>query len=465
MEKLFFDYSNTIGLLNKNEIDSLQEKVNLCHDMLHNGTGEGSDFLGWVDLPNSYNIEEFERVKSAAEKIRNQSEIFLVIGVGGSYLGARAAIEMLNHSFYNELPKDKRKGPKIYYVGHNVSSTYISHLLEVIEGQDISINVISKSGTTTEPALAFRILKEYMENKYGSEKASKRIYATTDKSKGALRELSDQEGYETFVVPRDIGGRYSVLTSVGLLPMAVAGIDIEEIMRGARVAAKEFSVNSLSENSCYQYASIRNLLYKKGKTTEILVNYEPKLCYFGEWFKQLFGESEGKDGKGIFPASLNFSTDLHSMGQYIQEGRRNLFETILNIEKSHKDIMIKKTEEDLDRLNYLDGKTIGFVNTKAMEGVLAAHVEGGVPNLIINIPENTPYYFGYLVYFFMKACGMSGYLLGVNPFNQPGVEQYKRNMFRLLGKPGHEDIYEEVTILCENVLHSRSNSNRTICFN
>jgi len=433
MEPITIDYSKSLGFLRQNEIDVLEERINQCHDMLHNGTGQGSDYLGWVDLPDNYDREELARIKAAAEKIRSESEVFLVVGIGGSYLGARAAIEMLSHSFYNELPRDKRKGPKIYYVGHNLSSSYISHLLEVIEGQDISINVISKSGTTTEPALAFGILKEYMENKYGSQEASQRIYATTDKSKGVLRELSLHEGYETFVVPDNVGGRYSVLTSVGLLPMAVAGINIDEVMEGARAAARDLRVSSLKDNSCYQYAAIRNILYVKGFTTEVIVNYEPQLFYFGEWFKQLFGESEGKNGKGIFPAAVNFTTDLHSMGQYIQDGRRHIFETILNVEKSHEEIIIKRTEEDMG-LNYLAGKTMSFVNNKAFEGTLSAHIDGGVPNLIINIPEISPYYFGYLVYFFEKACAISGYLLGVNPFDQPGVEAYKRNMFKLLGK-------------------------------
>jgi len=433
MEPITIDYSKSLGFLRQNEIDVLEERINQCHDMLHNGTGQGSDYLGWVDLPDNYDREELARIKTAAEKIRSESEVFLVVGIGGSYLGARAAIEMLNHSFYNELPRDKRKGPKIYYVGHNLSSTYINHLLEVIEGQDISINVISKSGTTTEPALAFAIFKEYMENEYGKKEATQRIYATTDKSKGVLRELSFHEGYETFVVPDNVGGRYSVLTPVGLLPMAVAGINIDEVMEGARAAARDLRIDNIKVNSSYQYAAIRNILYDKGKTTEIMVNYEPRLFYLGEWFKQLFGESEGKNGKGIFPASVNFTTDLHSMGQYIQDGRRNIFETILNVEESSEDIIIKETEEDMG-LNYLAGKTMGFVNNKACEGTLSAHIDGGVPNLIINIPEISPYYFGYLVYFFEKACAISGYLLGVNPFDQPGVEAYKRNMFKLLGK-------------------------------
>lgn len=436
MRQITLDYSSASHVLSQQEINSLEERVQICHDMLHNGTGLGNDYLGWLELPNNYDRDEFERMKDTAEKIRKESEVFLVVGIGGSYLGARAAIELLNHGFYNELPKNKRKGPKIYYVGHNISDTYLSQLLEIIEGQDLSINVISKSGTTTEPAIIFRVLKEYMENKYGKKEAAKRIYATTSKNTGALKELSVKEGYETFTIPDNIGGRYSVLTSVGLLPMAVAGIDVDEVMRGSQIAYKDLSANNLKDNICYQYAAIRNLLYDKGKTTEVMVGYEPNLFYLGEWFKQLFGESEGKDGKGIFPAFLNFTTDLHSMGQYIQEGRKTLFETILKVEKYQNVNSIKRLEEDIDGLNYLDGKTIGFINEKAMEGTLVAHVEGGVPNLIINIPEIKPYYLGYLVYFFEKACGMSGYLLEVNPFDQPGVEAYKRNVFKLLGKPG-----------------------------
>lgn len=440
MGKITLDYDNTLSFISRNEIDNLQERVNQCHGMLHNGTGAGSHFLGWVDWPNEYDKEEFARVKTAAAKIRNQCDAFLVIGIGGSYLGARAAIEMLNTGFYNELPREKRKGPKIYYVGHNVSPLYISQLLQVIEGQELCINVISKSGTTTEPAISFRILKEYMAHKYGQEEASKRIYATTDKRRGALRMLADQEGYETFVVPDNIGGRYSVLTPVGLLPMAVTGINIDAVMEGAQAAVRDLRMNNLQDNSCYQYAVIRNLLYSRGKMIEILVNYEPRLFYLGEWFKQLFGESEGKQGKGIFPASLNFTTDLHAMGQYIQDGQRMLFQTVLNVAKNQQDLVVKKAADDLDGLNYLQGKTLGFINQKALEGALAAHVAGGVPNLVLNIPEISPYYYGYLVYFLEKACGMSGYLLGVNPFDQPGVEAYKRNMARLLGKPEYEEV-------------------------
>lgn len=433
MGKITLQYSKSFDL----EINTYEERVRECHRMLHQGTGPGSDYLGWVDLPNTYDREEFERVKEAAKRIRSGSDVFIVVGIGGSYLGSRAAIEMLKDTFYNELPANKRNGPKIYFAGHNISSTYLKELLDIIDGQDISINVISKSGTTTEPAIAFRILKEYMEEKYGKREASKRIYVTTDKAKGALKTLADKEGYESFVIPDDVGGRYSVLTPVGLLPMAVAGIDIDEVMKGGQEAFKDLSHDDLSNNLAYKYAVLRNLLYSKGKTTEIMVSYEPNLFYFGEWYKQLFGESEGKDGKGIFPAYLNYTTDLHSMGQYVQDGMRNIFETILNVEKSKYDLVINEDEDNLDGLNYLSGKTLDFVNKMAMKGTILAHEDGGVPNIIINIPELSPYYFGYLAYFFEKACGMSGYLLGVNPFNQPGVEAYKANMFRLLGKPGY----------------------------
>lgn len=405
--------------------------------MLHQGTGKGSEYLGWVDLPNKVTNEELKNINNIATRIKNQSDVFIVVGIGGSYLGARAAIEMLNHSFYNELPKEKRKGPKIYFAGHNISSNYINNLLDTIDGQDVSINVISKSGTTTEPAIAFRILKEYMENKYGIEGASSRIYVTTDNSKGALKALSERQSYESFVIPDDIGGRYSVLTPVGLLPMAVAGIDIEEVIRGARDGSDRLSNPNIEENPAYLYAVLRNILYSKGRTNEAIVSYEPNLFYFGEWFKQLFGESEGKDGKGILPMSLNFTTDLHSMGQYIQDGIKNIFETTIFIENCKEEIFIKKDHSNLDGLNYLSGKTFEYVNRKAMEGTIEAHVDGEVPNIILRVPEINEYYFGYLSYFFQKACGMSGYLLGVDPFNQPGVEAYKNNMFRLLEKPGY----------------------------
>jgi len=442
MKNIKLDYSNSFT--KDHEIEYLKEPVLQAHKMLHNKTGAGNDFLGWIDYPVNYDKEEFERIKKAAEKIRNNSEVFIVIGIGGSYLGARAAIEALSHSFYNMLPKDKKNGPDVYFVGNNISGTYLKHLFDIIEGKDISINVISKSGTTTEPAIAFRAIKTYMEDKYGKDGAKERIYATTDKSRGALRELSNREGYETFVIPDDVGGRFSIFTPVGMLPIAVAGMDIDDMFKGAKDGREEYMEEDIDKNPCYQYAAIRNILYNKGKLIEILVNYEPSLHYISEWWKQLYGESEGKDGKGIFPASVDFSTDLHSMGQYIQDGRRHLFETVLNVGSPREDIEIPTDEANLDNLNYLSGKAMDFVNKKAFEGTLLAHVDGGVPNLIINIPEMNEYYFGKLIYFFEKACGISGYLLGVNPFDQPGVESYKKNMFALLGKPGFEDLREEL---------------------
>ncbi len=444
MNTLKLDLSKATSFLGEHEIKYMQEAVDMAHKKLHEGIGAGSDFLGWVDLPVNYDKEEFARIKSAAEKIKSDSDVLIVIGIGGSYLGARAAIEMLNSNFYNTLDNNSRKTPKIFYVGNNISSTYMHDLLQAIEGKDISLNIISKSGTTTEPAIAFRILKDYVEKKYGKEEAKKRIYATTDAAKGALKGLAVQEGYEQFVVPDNVGGRFSVLTAVGLLPIAAAGIDIDEMMKGASDAREEYLNPNVLENDCYKYAAARNALYNKGKGIEILVNYEPNLQYFGEWWKQLYGESEGKDGKGLFPSSVNFSTDLHSMGQYIQEGRRDIFETIINVEKPKYEVTIEATEDNADGLNFLAGKTMDFVNKKAFEGTLLAHNDGGVPNLIVNVPELTPYYFGKMVYFFEKACGISGYLLGVNPFDQPGVEAYKKNMFALLGKPGFEDMKAEL---------------------
>lgn len=434
------DLSKTAPFLKDYEVGYMEGMVKAAHEKLHSKTGAGNDFLGWIDLPVNYDKDEFSRIKNAAERIRNNSEVLVVIGIGGSYLGARAAIEMLSHSFSNVLDSSKRNGPQIFFVGNNISSTYMSDLLEAVEGKDISVNVISKSGTTTEPAIAFRIFKAYLEKKYGKEEAKKRIFATTDKSKGALKSLADTEGYETFVVPDDVGGRFSVLTAVGLLPIAVAGIDIDEIMRGAADGREEYSNPLLDANECYKYAAARNALYNKGKSIEILVNYEPSLHYFNEWWKQLYGESEGKDGKGLFPAAVDFSTDLHSMGQYIQEGRRDLIETVINVQEVKKKIFIEETADDGDGLNFLAGKDMDFVNKRAFQGTLLAHNDGGVPNMVIDVPEISPYYFGKLVYFFEKACGISGYLLGVNPFNQPGVEAYKKNMFALLGKPGYEDM-------------------------
>ena len=441
---LKLDLTKTQQFLNQQEIDNFEGMVKDAHDKLHNGTGAGSDFLGWVDLPVNYDKDEFERIKAAAKRIQENSDALIVIGIGGSYLGARAAIEMLTNNFYNSLPKSKRKTPAIFYVGNNISSTYMAELLDAVEGLDLSVNVISKSGTTTEPAIAFRIFKDLLEKKYGKEEAKKRIYATTDAKKGALKNLADNEGYETFVIPDDVGGRFSVLTAVGLLPIAAAGINIDEMMQGAADAREKYSNPSLKENECYQYAAARNCLYNKGKNIEILVDYEPSIHYFNEWWKQLYGESEGKDQKGIFPAAVDFTTDLHSMGQFIQEGSRTMFETVINVEKPKHSVVIESNEENLDGLNFLAGKTMDEVNKCAFHGTVLAHNDGGVPNMILNVPELTPYYFGQMVYFFEKAVGISGYLLGVNPFNQPGVEAYKKNMFALLGKPGYEDMKEEL---------------------
>jgi glucose-6-phosphate isomerase len=438
MQKVGFDYSNALSFVKENEISYLSEFVKSAHSMLHNKSGAGSDFLGWVDLPKSYDKAEFARIKAAAEKIKSDSDALVVIGIGGSYLGARAAIEALSHSFHNMLPKAGRGVPEIYFVGNSISSTYIIELFELLKDKDISVNIISKSGTTTEPALAFRVFREYMENKYGKAEASKRIYATTDKARGALKKLADEEKYESFVIPDDVGGRFSVLTAVGLLPIAVAGIDIDAMMKGAADACELYNNPDLAANECYQYAAVRNALYRKGKTTEIMVNYEPSLHFVTEWWKQLYGESEGKDQKGIFPAGVDFTTDLHSMGQYVQDGLRNIFETVLCVETPRKNMTIKEDKDNIDGLNFLTGKDIDLVNKKAMQGTILAHTDGGVPNLVINIPKMDSYWFGNIVYFFEKACGISGYLLGVNPFDQPGVEAYKKNMFALLGKPGYE---------------------------
>jgi glucose-6-phosphate isomerase len=439
MAHISFDYSKALSFFGEHEVTYLRDFVKVAHHSLHEKTGAGSDFLGWIDLPVDYDKEEFARIQKAAEKIKQDSDILLVIGIGGSYLGARAALEFLQHSFYNALPKEKRQTPQVIFVGNNISSTYMQDLMDLLDGKDFSINVISKSGTTTEPALAFRIFRKLLEEKYGAEEAKKRTYATTDKARGALKTLADEEGYESFVIPDDVGGRYSVLTAVGLLPIAVSGADIQMMMNGAAQAREDFSQSELEDNLAYQYAAVRNVLYNKGKTIEMLINYEPSLMYFSEWWKQLFGESEGKDQKGIYPSSANFSTDLHSLGQYVQEGRRDLFETIIKVEKPRHELTIEKEANDLDGLNYLAGQTVDFVNNKAFEGTLLAHTDGGVPNLIVSIPQLDEYTFGYLVYFFEKACAMSGYLLGVNPFDQPGVEAYKVNMFALLGKPGFEE--------------------------
>ena len=438
MRSIKLDYSKTLNFVSREEIEAMEQQVLAAHKTLTEKTGEGSDYLGWLNLPFDYDKEEFARIKMSAEKIKSDSDVLIVIGIGGSYLGAKAAIDMLSNNFYNLLSKDERKTPQILFAGNSISGSYLSQLLKFVEKKDFSVNVISKSGTTTEPAVAFRVFKELLEKKYGKEGAKSRIYATTDKEKGALKNLADSEGYATFVVPDDVGGRFSVLTAVGLLPIAVSGADIDQLMAGAQAAVKEYEGCDLKTNDCYMYAAIRNILYNKGKQTELVVNYEPRLHYFGEWWKQLYGESEGKDGKGILPAAVDFSTDLHSMGQYIQDGRRVLFETVLNVEESSDDVTIDETEDNIDGLNFLAGKTMSFVNNKAFLGTLLAHNDGGVPNMVVNIPEINEYYLGMLIYFFEKACGISGYILGVNPFNQPGVEAYKKNMFALLGKPGFE---------------------------
>ena len=406
--------------------------------------GAGNDFLGWIDLPVDYDKDEFNRIKSAAEKIKSDSDVLLVIGIGGSYLGARAAIEFLRHNFYNMVDKSVRKTPEIYFVGNNISSTYVKHLMDVIGDRDFSINIISKSGTTTEPAIAFRVFKKMLEAKYGKKEAAKRIYATTDKAKGALKNLATEEGYESFVVPDDIGGRFSVLTAVGLLPIAVSGADLDKLMEGAASGRKHALEADFEENDALLYAAMRNILLRKGKNVEIVANYEPSLHYVSEWWKQLFGESEGKDQKGIFPAAVDLTTDLHSMGQFIQDGARIMFETVINVETPQCEITIEEEPVDLDGLNYLAGKTMDFVNKSAMNGTILAHTDGNVPNLMVKVPEQNEFYLGELFYFFEFACGVSGYLLGVNPFNQPGVESYKRNMFALLGKPGYEKEREEL---------------------
>ena len=444
MEKLNFNYQFAKNFFNENELRQIKPYVELANEVLTSKSGAGSDFLGWVDLPENYDKDEFARIKKAAEKIKNDSEVLIVIGIGGSYLGAKAAIEFLSHSFYNNLPKDKRKTPEIYFAGTNMSGVYLQHLIEVVGDRDFSVNVISKSGTTTEPAIAFRVFKKMLEEKYGKEEAAKRIYATTDKEKGALKTLATAEGYETFVVPDNVGGRFSVLTAVGLLPIAAAGINIDDLMAGAKDAMNDFANKNMDENQALQYAAVRNILHRKGKHLELMVNYEPRVHYLAEWWKQLFGESEGKDGKGLYPTSADFSADLHSLGQYIQEGKRLFFETVVSIGKPEVEFIIESDKDNLDGLNFIAGKTLDYVNKKATDGVILAHIDGDVPNLGVNIPEATPYHLGYTFYFFEKACGVSGYLLGVNPFDQPGVEAYKKNMFALLGKPGYEEAGKEL---------------------
>ena len=442
--KLNFSYQFAKNFFNEDELKQIKPYVELANEVLTSKTGAGNDFLGWVDLPETYDKDEFARIKKAAEKIKNDSEVLVVIGIGGSYLGAKAAIEFLSHSFYNNLPKDKRKTPEIYFAGTNMSGVYLQHLIEVVGDRDFSVNVISKSGTTTEPAIAFRVFKKMLEEKYGKEEAAKRIYATTDKEKGALKTLAAAEGYETFVVPDNVGGRFSVLTAVGLLPIAAAGINIDDLMAGAKDAMNDFANKNMDENQALQYAAVRNILHRKGKDLELMVNYEPRVHYLAEWWKQLFGESEGKDGKGLYPTSADFSADLHSLGQYIQEGKRLFFETVVSIGKPEVEFVIESDKDNLDGLNFIAGKTLDYVNKKATDGVILAHIDGNVPNLGVNIPEATPYHLGYTFYFFEKACGVSGYLLGVNPFDQPGVEAYKKNMFALLGKPGYEEAGKEL---------------------
>lgn len=429
------------GFITEEELQKQDAQARQCAQWLDSGEGAGSDFIGWVDLPVNYDKEEYDRIKKAAKKIQGQCDVFLVIGIGGSYLGARAALDFIQSPIYNNLKKDT---PDVYFVGNSISSRSLAEVMSLIEGRDFAINVISKSGTTTEPAIAFRLLKKELIKRYGAKEAKERIYATTDRAKGTLKKLSDREGYETFVIADDIGGRYSVLTAVGLLPMAVSGIDIDAVMKGAKDARKAYQGGTIADNDCLRYAAIRHCLMNKRRDVEILVNYEPALVMFGEWYKQLFAESHGKDKKGIFPVSANFSTDLHSIGQYIQDGADILFETVLWIQRSREDIFIQKEEEDMDGLNFLAGQSMQYVNQKAFQGTLLAHVDGNVPNIVLEIPEADAYHFGYLVYFFEKACGIGGYMLNVNPFDQPGVESYKKNMFALLGKPGYEDRKEEL---------------------
>lgn len=439
-----FIYSTAKDFIAEEELTMIKDSVLGAKKMLLDKTGAGNDFLGWIDLPVDYDKEEFSRIEKAAEKIKKDSDVLVVIGIGGSYLGARATIEFLRHSFYNSISKEQRKTPEIYFVGNNISSTYISHLLEVIGDRDFSVNIISKSGTTTEPAIAFRIFKKKLEEKYGKEEAAKRIYATTDRAKGALKHMADEEGYETFVVPDDVGGRFSVLTAVGLLPIAVSGADITKLMEGAAYMRSRCLENEFENNDAMLYAAVRNILLRKNKSIEILCNYEPALHYVGEWWKQLYGESEGKDKKGIFPAAVDLTTDLHSMGQFIQDGQRTMFETVIELEDPQCDLTIEAEAVDLDGLNYLAGKTVDFVNKSAMQGTRLAHSDGDVPNLLIKLPYRDEFSLGQLFYFFEFAVAISGYLLGVNPFNQPGVESYKKNMFALLGKPGFEKEREEL---------------------
>jgi glucose-6-phosphate isomerase len=445
-----FDYSNARFMVSDDNLKAMSKRVLDAKEVLVSRTGAGNDFLGWLDLPINYDKEEFARIKKAAAKIQSDSEILIVIGIGGSYLGARAAIEALRHSFYNVIPKEQRKTPQIFFAGNNISSTYLEHLLEVVGDRDFSINIISKSGTTTEPAIAFRLFKRLLIEKYGEKEAAKRIYATTDKARGALKNLADAEGYETFVVPDDVGGRFSVLTAVGLLPIAVSGADIDKLMEGAAYSRDFCLTQPFEQNYALQYAAIRNILLEKGKTMEILANYTPSVHYIGEWWKQLFGESEGKDGMGLFPTACDFTTDLHSLGQFIQDGTKNHIETVLDVQNPRRKIIMEQEDNDLDGMNYLAGRTVDFINRQAMMGTILAHVDGQIPNLKITIPHMDEYCLGELFYFFEFACGVSGYVLGVNPFNQPGVESYKKNMFALLGKPGYEEQREKLKARMEN---------------
>lgn len=432
MSEIKFSYQNS--LTKAHEYKYYKPQILAAHEVLHSEKGQGSDYVGWLHYPSNFDKDEFQRLKEAAKRINSMADVLIVIGIGGSYLGAKTVIDALTHTFYNELPKEKRGGAKVYFAGNHISGTYLSDLLEIIDSQEVCLNVISKSGTTTEPAIAFRVLKKAVEAKYGKEGAKNRIFATTDAEKGALRTLANDEGYETFVIPSNVGGRFSVITPVGLLPIAVAGVDVDALMAGAKDGEAEFSNTTIDENPCYQYALMRHVLYNKGKSIEVLVNYEPSMAFLAEWWMQLYGESEGKDGKGLFPTKMNNTTDLHSMGQMIQDGPRHMFETVVRVESVEKDIVLELEDKDLDGLNYLAGKTMSYVNENAFKGTLEAHVDGNVPNLVIELPSKDAYHFGKLLYFFMKACGISGYALGVNPFDQPGVEAYKKNMFRLLGK-------------------------------
>ena len=444
MAHIKFDYSKLTPFVAENELDEIQWQIDGAAKLLHEGKGAGSDYIGWLELPEDYDKEEFARIQKAAKKIQSDSEVLIVIGIGGSYLGARAAIDFLSNSFVNLQTAEERKAPRILYAGNSISSSYLADLVDYVADKDFSVNVISKSGTTTEPAIAFRVFEEMLVKKYGREEANKRIYATTDKEKGAVKVNADANNWETFVVPDSVGGRFSVLTAVGLLPIAASGADITALMEGANAARKEYTSTNVHENDAYAYAALRNILYRKGKFSEILINYEPSLQYFSEWWKQLAGESEGKDQKGIYPTSANFSTDLHSLGQWIQEGTRTVFETAIRIEKPRKNINIPELDADLDGLGYLQGKDVDFVNKKAADGVLLAHTDGNVPNMIVTLPEQDEFTLGYAIYFFELAIGVSGYLNGINPFNQPGVEAYKKNMFALLGKPGFEELSKEL---------------------